>query len=492
MALAARGVAALTLVLFAAAWLVAVTGTRDALWDEGLYHHVGWLWFSGQGWPWRDAWENKPPVIYAMYGLSHLVSALPLVTMRLLTGMCLAGSAALVRHIGLQLALTRAAANWGAVAFGVVALGPALDTHAALTEPPMVLLVCASLALATRPRTTESPTAWDAACGALAATAVLTKQPALVESLLGLALVARPSAPGARQRAAAWVGGFAAVQGLMLGVAAVGGVTVDYLRATWGFLGAGADGPPNLVSRFSMVSGLFTWLGARVAVVALAGAAPWTERATRVGVVWLLCSAPGILGGWTWNHQFLACVPALALLVAAGVHHLGQVAPRATHGLLLAGLSMTLLGNTAPLTARFLANPPDTEDALASLVVQHSAPTDTLFVYPLQDEVYARAERRSPTRHFNPNFLRNPAVAAEQRQQLSAQPPTLMLLSTAPWQPRPFFHAPAEDELRAAQDRWIRALAAQCHHKVAELPGWELWRRTTAEGTPCVPAGLLP
>jgi hypothetical protein len=52
-------------------------GVRNGTSDDGIYTYVGWVWSQG-GLPYRDAWDNKGPVVYAVSALrSALIGSQP-------------------------------------------------------------------------------------------------------------------------------------------------------------------------------------------------------------------------------------------------------------------------------------------------------------------------------------------------------------------------------------------------------------------------------
>jgi len=422
--------------------------------DEGEYAYIAWRILEGDV-PYRDAFDQKPPAIFAAYlgvfatlgrsaeaihGLAALWSAL---TAWLLY--------AVVARLGGALAGACAV-----LVFAAIAAHPALGATAANTELFLLLPAVASFLALLRGLASESPK-WWLLCGAMGVLACWFKQVAATNFafVLAVAALTQGSPPragaaadgvGAPARAArrlGWIAlGAAAAVLPVLGVFAAADALEPFIDAVFlhnleyagrRTLGQGLDNLFGILLHQAPAL-IGVWL------LALAGllhpaAASGKVRALIGG--WLLSSLLGASVGLQFRpHYFVQTLPPLCALAGLGLAALVRRAlclePRALGALALAGLAVALL--LPPLLAQrdslFASSPAAASRALygwnpfavAPEIARHiagtSASDETVYVVGSEPELLFQAERRSATRYifFYPLTGGGPRAASRQRE----------------------------------------------------------------------------
>ena len=431
--------------------------------DEGEYAYIAWRMLEGDV-PYRDAFDQKPPGVFAAYAAAFLLFGRTAEGVRLFLHLWSAATAlalfACVRR------LSGALAGVGAVLlFAVFSTDPRVGANSANTEMFLLLPMVGALWCWLRSEAAERPGAWLAAAGALAAAACWFK-PVAVANALHLAWLAAAPRSG---RAGSPAGRLAA---LALGAVAASAVVLVPFVAS-GALDELLDAVVihNLAyaSRRSLAEGLANLafaLGEQLPSFAVAwllaglGLAVASGRVRRVLAGWLVASALGAAIGLQFRpHYFVQLLPPLAAL---GGTALAAIALRLGRSPLRAGVAAALLALLAvapPLVANrdaLLADSPEAvarqlwglnpfpeARAIGEYIARTSGPEDTVFVVGSEPQIPFYAGRRSATRYiiFYPLTGRFDRALERQREVVDevareeplyvvwAQVPTSLLLS---------------------------------------------------------------
>jgi hypothetical protein len=104
--------------------------------DEAGYASTTWLTHAGYG-LYVNAWNNKPPLLFGVYGLSQTLFGTSEAGLHVLT--ILSGLAAIIAApLGMARLLTRRAALWGGLAIAIIVGSPMLDGNLALPESLLI------------------------------------------------------------------------------------------------------------------------------------------------------------------------------------------------------------------------------------------------------------------------------------------------------------------------------------------------------------------
>ena len=153
--------------------------------DEGVYATIAQRLLRGDV-PYRDLFDNKPPIVYGWYAFSFLVFGEGVAAPRIVAALLLSFTTLAIFGEARML-FPRRVAYLGAGAFAVATGLPFVALHAN-TEAYMLLPLVASLAAFTI-GTRRGRLSWFVLAGALGALAVMTKQVA-VWNLVALAVMA--------------------------------------------------------------------------------------------------------------------------------------------------------------------------------------------------------------------------------------------------------------------------------------------------------------
>jgi hypothetical protein len=377
------------------------------LFDEGVYAYVARVWAAG-GLPYRDAFDQKPPMIYAIYRLCAELLSTP----------------ASPRYAALLAAFLTAIA--------LLLLTPKRWSLPARLAAPFAYLTLSTSPIGDFgfPANTEvfaaAFTAWavwaalrrDAAlAGLLAGAALMTKQTALWPVLAAGALAAwrggrkwEPRAALAFAGGAAviplcWAGYFWARGGLgFFWECAVAGNMRYVSIAGWTSIAEqGRFFAVELAPQFLKAS----WPAWALAAFGLKGLdVKWENRGELGAVLWLagalLAAATGLL---LFPHYFLQAAPPLCLAAAYGAGNLGRKGAWAA----LAALALVPAAAQADFyfvksreaVAKDLLYPsPLLEDEwLGRWLRYRTKPNDPIWVFGSEPAIYIYAARRAATRH---------------------------------------------------------------------------------------------
>jgi len=422
--------------------------------DEGFYAAVGQLILRGDL-PYRDAFDNKPPLVFGWYALSFLIFGENDWAPRLMAAVLLSVTTILV-HIQARMLFSRREALLAAFAFalstGLAGFGSNANTEYFMLAPLVGGLVTFTLGHQTgRPQ-------WFLLSGFLNGMAVMTKEVSLFNLGFLVLWTLYPAWRGELSRRHV-----AAVGLLFLGCS----LAVALIVLPFVFLGAFTD--------FWDAAVVYTlhYVGANSPVTRLIGlvnvfvfpasyGGPWVAL-TLLGFIylmrgqdrwrwlpagWLVASVLGIVFlGRLYAHYYVHLLPAFSLIVPFGIRflrHKWKVAPaRAAAftglvGVLAAGAiflnGQVYLhpsveeGNLAALTHDYqehwyLASP-----ALSRYIANNTSPGDRVYNLGFQSELYFYADRRSPTRYlFDHLFVADARLVESALHDLRNQPPALII-----------------------------------------------------------------
>lgn len=455
--------------------------------DEGAYAYVAWNWLQG-GLPYRDAFDHKPPLVYLLYMPPLLFGTPSALAIRVWATLLFLVDVALVFAIGRRV-WGRAAGLLAALIFGVA--GSAFDLQGLVLNTDQALVLPALIALWFAIRLHETRRLRFAIGAGAAIAATILVKPVGIVLLPALLLACRRNV-----RSIARVYGGAA-----LGAAIVGLPIAGYfaLRGGWNDLIFGVLtynqlyasesqdrwllGP--LVDMFAAFVPLLLVAVGGVALLAGRSNAALSPRARRSGwliagwCVALLIAAIGSLRAYV--HYYYPILPFLALLAAPCVLWQRRIAPDALSmqrianqlaALLLAALllvpfarqNLSLLGTTAEQQAirlygdagkHYFAQAP----RVAEFVRERTQPTDYIYIFAAEPEVYLLSERRAANRYIYDYPLGLvPGAAAELQRDLAARPPKLVITYFGV-RPEAFF----------------QSVEAQNFTKLAEIGGYEIF-----------------
>ena len=436
--------------------------------DEGVYAATAQAMLRGDI-PYRDAFDNKPPMIYAWYGASFLLFGENVWAPRLLASFALSLTTLLVYFEGRLLFSNR----FGLVAGVVFAASTGLavfDTNAN-TEYFMVLPLMAGILSFTLAGRRDSGWLY-AGAGFMSGLSIMTKEVTVFTFVLLLIIVAHRAMavagwPGlkAKQflRPAAW---------LLAGCAAAGMLTVLPFLLTGSF----DDMFDALVIYTLSYVGFVPWsmrlvtaIKAPIYLAWIAG--PWAifsfvgvfrllrdridERCLLL-VGWPLSTIIGIvLAGRFYDHYYVALLPSVALLVPIGIKVLRDSGRRAGYAIALTvavSVFPTVIlnanvylqeGPAERHAAKYGAGGPTgwetrSED-FAAWIRARTSPDDYIYNLGFQSELYFHADRRSPTRFlFDHPFGADDRYAQQAIEELSANPP-VYVIDSARYEPDHMF-----------------------------------------------------
>ncbi len=394
--------------------------------DEGTYATVAQGLLHGQV-PYRDLFDNKPPLVYGWYALSFLVFGESTAAPRMVAAVLLSVTT-LALFGQARLLFPRGVAYLAATLFAVSTGVPFLALHAN-TEAYMLLPLVTSIAAFTVGKNRNSLSLFVLA-GILGALAIGTKQVA-VWNLMALAVVALmwrwPGGGAIRQRffpLAALLGGASA--GLLFIVTPfyVTGALDDLIYANisynWLYVGF-----LTWTERFLNLGSGMLFVSAAVAPLIVAGVIGMItilRRGKRTGdylvIGWAAASAIGVAsGGRFFPHYFLHLVPAMAILAAVVIYERFAKAenrlssrPALLFGILLVAVALATNGvlYLAPRPAErqvaenvyYQKEWEENSRALGLYVKERTDPDETIFNFGREPQVYFYADRRPAAQYF--------------------------------------------------------------------------------------------
>jgi len=409
--------------------------------DEGVYATIAQGVLDGKV-PYRDLFDNKPPLVYAWYSASFLLFGESVIAPRLLASLCLSATALAVYHQA-RLVLPKGAASIAAILFAISTGLPWVALHAN-TEAYMLLPLMSSLMFFTLGMK-DGRLRWFFIAGLFAGLAIMTKQVAMW-NLLALAMVAlvwhRRTAETHWRAIAPTFWLFAGTL-LSLGVVALPfaltGALDDFLYANlsynWVYVGflSMADRVAN--AGYGML--FFCVVAAPFVAGALAGLfVIWKRRGSvtdYVLLLWALASAIGVAsGGRFFPHYFLQLMPSLAVLTGILVydrfvndreHVVSKPAWIAATFLIVLSIGTTTVIYLAPRAAEqgvgveSVYHQKEWEESSQELglyIKERTAPDDVIFNYGRESQLYFYADRQPAIPYFYDWVLQFDAVPIEE------------------------------------------------------------------------------
>ena len=411
--------------------------------DEGEYAYIAWRWLAGDV-PYRDAFDQKPPGIFAFYAAAFAVGGESAGSVRWAAQLWMLGALACVAGLGARLA--NPAAGVAAAVVGVALtsdpswLGNAVNTEQVATLPlalgawlawtagaarlvgarAALLGVCAALALLLKPVT--------APIVAFEIATALARSRSRGAASLGIVT-------GGALALGGTLGWFAAQGALAALLDAVVWNNIDYAGAT-----PLAEYPVYFAAQFRPT---LAPLGPIYVAALAAPLAAWRRTIGAGRLLWILAWLVASLlavsaGGYFRQHYFALAMPPLALLAGIGIDALVRTlfgarlvvraaAPLAAAALL--GWSVAVgwwyYGPATPaskLHRIYGSNPFPEAPALGAWLAARAADDDRIFVYGSEPQLLFYAQRPSASRYIfvYPMMMPLPASAARQRETLAA------------------------------------------------------------------------
>jgi hypothetical protein len=418
--------------------------------DEGEYACEARILSRG-GLPYRDAYDQKPPMVFFLYQAAfRLFGERPGSARRLALIFSWAAIAALFALVPPGWGRP---ARWSAAAcFASAATLPVGDLGFAANTEVFLCGFLACSALCARLSWERGSLPWAATAGALAGAAFTTKQTALWSAAAFAAALAWGT-PRPRRLAAAlsFSAGLCIVPAAFLSYFALRGGLRDLIEQA--FL-RNMDYAALLASpEAAAVQGAWflkillplllqgTWPMILLAAWGLAGTRAGPDnRLETLAALWLGASILGALTGlFLFPHYFLAAAPPLALCAALGVRRAG------TRGWAAAALAAAL--PAAAFARLYFLDPPETVArkllfpnplyeslAVADFIRERSSPDEAVYVFGSEPQIYFYADRPPATRHIYVYpltlFPRGGAAAEAEISRLAKFPPRFIVYST--------------------------------------------------------------
>ncbi len=434
--------------------------------DEGFYASVAQSILHG-GIPYRDAFDNKPPLIFGWYTLSFLLFGQNVWAPRLLVSLLLCATAGLVYVEGRLLFTHRkalAAAGMFSLSIGLASFETNANTEYFMLLPMVGGLVCFTLGQQ------RGHLGWYAAAGFLSGIAIMTKETSQFAPLLFIGLAVLPAVRSqgwgafkdrdAMRKAGGLVAGSVAAAGLVVAPFIVSGTFGAFLDAVVLYTLQYVGDVPLLIKLVGV---------ARAPAFLLVFAAPWALLTALAAFSclkqgndrnWLLVGwfAAGVAGifaaGRFYNHYYVQLLPAMALLAPVGWEFLrsqwgSRNFRRAAYAIAPVVILLTMIVNgdiyVQPNAAeRHEAKYRFTEvtewetqsPALGAYLAARTSPGDLIYNLGYQSELYFYADRRSPSRFlFDYAFAVDPKFEQEALRDLQARNP-LYIVDSARYEPK--------------------------------------------------------
>jgi len=427
--------------------------------DEGLYAAVAQVILDGDV-PYRDAFDIKPPMVFAWYALSFVMFGEHVWAPRLLVSLMLSGSTLLMYLEGRLLFSHRGgivAALALALSFGLATLETGANTEFFMILPLVAALYTFSMGQKT------GHSRWYIAAGFLSGIAMATKHISLFVFALYLALAAWPLLRSQGLHALTTVDFRRSVGGLAAGCVAAfiavvapfvaTGTVPDLWEATVVYMLQYANDVPTgqklevlQKSPLYLTLVLGPWMFLAVAGIAqMARSGAGGHGPLVLG--WLAANWLGIVAaGRFYDHYYVALLPALALMVPLGARYLKNTRFSRPVGIALTAIFALLLVPTLAQNAQIYFQPTAEERHIAKYphddrapwenegpafgrwLKARTEPGDGIYNLGFQSELYFYADRRSPTRFITDRpFWTNDEYIDQALAELNAAPPLYVI-----------------------------------------------------------------
>lgn len=440
--------------------------TEPFLKDEGFYASVAQIVRDG-GVPYRDAFDNKPPLIFAWYTLSFDLFGENLWAPRLLAAAFCCATVPLI-YLEARLLFSRTAGLIAALAFalsiGVADFGTNANTEYFLLLPMAGALVAFTLG------TQGGDWRWFVLSGLFSGVAIMTKQVSAFNFLF-LSLAALAPAIGITAskatvrrrliRVALMGAGCAAALAVVAVPFVLSGTFAEMFEGvvTYTLKYSGDISGAKKLGRAVLSPAYLLWNAAPWVLLGLFGAfCVLFDKAGRGGRLlagWLGASFLGVLvTGRFYDHYYVQLLPALSLLVPAGLQFVYSrwqrtwaktvlivIVPIAVLYPLLVTLNIYLQPTAderhiEKFQASSIGDWEVQSPVLAGHLKRLTEPGDYIYNLGFQSELYFYADRRSPTRFlFDHAFSVSEDFEAEALADLRANPPKFVV-DSATYEPR--------------------------------------------------------
>jgi len=428
--------------------------------DEGFYATVAQIIKHG-GIPYRDAFDNKPPMIFAWYYASFAIFGEHVWAPRVLVSLLLSATTLLV-YFQARFIYSQGGAAFAAAAFAV-SIGFAMFETNANVEYFMLLPTVAGLLCFTLGVRRDS-VPWYFAAGALSGVSIMTKETSLFAFLvyfpyLGYQAYRDQGREFLRQRrlwlkASSLGAGCLAVCALILAPFALTGTGGDFFDAvvvyTWTYVGGGMDPLTKLRVMFTAPIMLAYATGPWF-IVGVCGAWALCRQKTDPEkvflVAWVAACGLGIYAaGRFYLHYYVIIFPGIALLVPAGASYLRDhwqsrrvrlpiwsvLTLLALPGLFINGgiyaHSSVAARHEHKYSGGIRSQWEIESPALADWIVAHTSANDQIYNFGFQSELYFYANKTSPTRFYIDHaFGLDEKYEQDAIRELSANPPVYVI-----------------------------------------------------------------
>jgi len=394
--------------------------------DEGVYATVAQGVLEGRV-PYRDLFDNKPPLVYIWYAMSFTLFGESVFAPRILASVCLSLTT-LALYNQARMVLPLPAARVAAALFAVSTGLPWVALHAN-TEAYMLLPLVTSLMFFTIGMK-EGRLRWFVIAGLFAGLAIMTKQVAMW-NLLALAMVSliwhRKTAETQWRAVAPTVALFG---GCLVSLAAVAlpftlmGALDDliYANLSYNWVYINFLSYAQRLANFGHGLLFFSAVAAPFVAGAIAGLIIlWRKRAAAtdyVLILWAIASAIGVAsGGRFFPHYFLQLMPSLAVLtgvliydrfVNGGDRVLSKPAWMIATFLIVVSVGTTSVLYLAPRAAEeqvvsSVFHQKEWEassEELGLWIKDRTQPDDLIFNYGRESQVYFYADRQPAIPYF--------------------------------------------------------------------------------------------
>ena len=427
--------------------------------DEGLYAAVAQMMLDGKI-PYRDAFDNKPPMVFVWYATSFVIFGEHVWAPRLLVSLLLSGSVYLMYREGRLLFSHRAgliAALALAGSFGLATLETSANTEYFMIPPLVAALYCFSMG-----KETGNPR-WFAGAGFLSGIAMATKHISLFVLVLYMALLAWPIvrehgvrglwSARFRDSGGALAAGCLGAGALIIAPFAATGTLPDLYEATVVYtleyvgavpftekLGTLIDQPTFVLSVF----GPFV-LASALGILYIARNGANGHGPLVVG--WLVANWLGIFAaGRFYDHYYATLLPPIALLAPLGFLYVRErwPAPSWRYGVIAALAILMIVPLVQNAQIYFRATPESRHAAkyaddnrtswendgaeFGAWLKARTRPGDGVYNFGFQSELYFYSERQSPTRFIMDRpFWTNRDYIGEALDELRADPPVYVI-----------------------------------------------------------------
>ncbi len=395
--------------------------------DEGVYATVAQGLLKGQM-PYRDLFDNKPPLVYAWYAFSFLLFGKHVVAPRIVASVLLSLTT-LSLFSQTRMVFPRGVAYVAAGLFGLSTGLPFVALHAN-TEAYMLLPLMTSL-VAFTVGVRKGGERWFLLSGALCGTAMMTKQVAFwnLVALMAVGGALRWKADGLSWRTfrpslCLFGGALGAVALVAVPFALTGSLgDLFYANVSYNWLYVGVLSYSERLVDFASGTAYFAAVAAPLAGGAIWGFLTLIRRRKQpldyLLLAWALASAAGVAtGGRFFPHYFLQLMPAAAVLTALVVYEVvtgRRVRPIGRTAAAIAALMVTVSIGT--VTVMYLAPRAAEERVAESVAAQKewegnsqqlgeyikavTKPDDKIFNFGREAPIYFYADRRPAVRYFS-------------------------------------------------------------------------------------------